>query len=69
MLLNRWHQDINPNNVVLHDKPLRGHWEFTAKLVDLGRSYFFQGSGSDFHDLAPDRYGTKEYGKYSTRVA
>lgn len=64
----RWHQDIRPENILIHSQGSTAPHEFRFMLGDLGLSHFVRMSRSDDDPTAIDTMGTRTYGKRSSHI-
>ena len=61
-MVNRWHQDVNPCNILVVSAGASSPYQYTFKLADLGISHF-QTSDDGKETLDYDSFGTQTYGK------
>ncbi|CAG8952521.1 hypothetical protein HYFRA_00009625 [Hymenoscyphus fraxineus] len=61
-ILNGYHQDIKPRNILVFSNNSSSPYEFTFKLADLGLSHFQQTVDGETTAPAADSYGTSTYG-------
>jgi serine/threonine protein kinase len=62
----RYHQDIKPSNILVFDTSPDTPYKFTAKIADLGLSYFIQQEYYIPHASGKGQPGTRTYGLYSS---
>ncbi|KAL9032307.1 MAG: hypothetical protein Q9214_008021, partial [Letrouitia sp. 1 TL-2023] len=56
-----WHQDINPNNILVKSRSKHPVYSPEFKLADLGLSHFVDDAQADWDATDKDSYGTTSY--------
>lgn len=59
----RWHQDVQPKNILVFSGKSDGRYDVHFKLGDLGLSHFKRTVKLDRTTLDSDVGGTKDYGR------
>lgn len=61
----RWHQDIDPSNILVVSRGESSVYDCDFKIADLGLSHFKKYAQLPENDVAQDTFGTSAYGQSS----
>lgn len=61
----RWHQDIDPSNILVVSRGGSSDYNCDFKIADLGLSHFKKYTSSPENNIAEDTFGTSAYGQSS----
>ena len=59
----RWHQDIDPSNILVVSRGGSSNYDCDFKIADLGLSHFKRYASSPENDVDKDTFGTSAYGQ------
>jgi serine/threonine protein kinase len=65
-LIQRFHRDITPDNILVFSKGSPSAHDVIFKLADLGFCHFRQYANSEGEATQRDRGGTREYGVWNS---
>ena len=60
---NRWHQDVDPSNILVFSGRSTNPYDVEFKLADLGLSHFQRVTSAAGDETGRDAWGTREYGE------
>ena len=61
----RWHQDIDPSNILVVSRGGTSEYNCAFKIADLGLSHFKKYTSSPGNNIDEDTFGTSAYGRSS----